>query len=95
MDADRRADVNILVLSIPDCPNAGRMLELLHEATARRSDVTIETSVVDASQPMPAGFSGSPTVLIDGENRSGAPAISEPTCVARLPSLVEVKDWIR
>jgi hypothetical protein len=44
---------------------------------------------------MPAGFSGSPTVLIDGENRSGAPALSEPACTAMLPSLVEVTDWIR
>jgi hypothetical protein len=87
--------VNILVLSIPDCPNARRMLELLREATAGRPDVTIETRVVDASQPMPAGFSGSPTVLIDGENLSGAPEISEPACAAALPSLGDVKDWIR
>jgi len=41
------------------------------------------------------GFSGSPTVLIDGENVSGAPEISEPACASRLPSLAEVKDWIR
>ena len=89
------ADVNILVLSIPDCPNAGRMLELLQEATAGRHDLRIETSVVDPSQPMPEGFSGSPTVLIDGQNVSGAPAISEPACASILPSLAEVTDWIR
>jgi hypothetical protein len=32
-------------------------------------------------------------VLIDGENRSGAPAISEPAFTAMLPSLAEVTDW--
>jgi glutaredoxin len=87
--------VNIVVLSVPECPNVERMLSLLREATAGRHDVRIESSVVDVSQPMPAGFSGSPTVLIDGENRSGAPAISEPACTAILPSLAEVTDWIR
>ncbi len=87
--------VNILVLSVPDCPNVGRMLDLLREATAGRHDVRIESRVVDISQPMPAGFSGSPTVLIEGENRSGAPAISEPACTAMLPSLAEVMGWIR
>lgn len=70
------------------------MLELLQVATAGRNDVKIDTRVVDTSQPMPAGFSGSPTVLIDGENVSRAPAISEPACAAVLPSLAEVKDWI-
>ncbi|HEY5014862.1 MAG TPA: hypothetical protein VIK61_19405 [Acidimicrobiia bacterium] len=87
--------MNIVVLSVPECPNVGRMLDLLREATAGLDDVTIESRVVDASQPMPAGFSGSPTVLIDGENRSGAPAISEPACTATLPSLAEVAAWIR
>ena len=87
--------VKIVVLSVPECPNVGRMLDLLRDATAGRHDVTIEARVVDVSQPMPAGFSGSPTVLIDGENLSGAPAISEPACTAMLPSLAEVTSWIR
>ena len=87
--------VNIVVLSVPDCPNVGGILDLLRAATAGRHDVGIESRVVDVAQPMPAGFSGSPTVLIDGENRSGAPAISEPACMATLPSLAEVTDWIR
>ena len=89
------AVLDIMVLSVPDCPNVESMLDVLREATAGRPDVRIESRVVDVSQPMPAGFSGSPTVLIDGENRSGAPAISEPACTAVLPSLVEVTDWIR
>ena len=88
-------DVNILMLSVPYCPNVERVLDLLREASLGRDDVRIETRVLDVSQPMPAGFSGSPTVLIDGENRSGAPAISEPACTATLPSLAEVTDWIR
>ncbi len=87
--------VNIVVLSVPDCPNVERMLDLLREATAGRHDVTIESRVVDLSQPMPAGFSGSPTVLIDGKNPSGAPAISEAACSAVLPSLDDVTAWIR
>ena len=86
--------MNIVVLSVPDCPNVGRMLDL-REATAGRHDVRIESRAVDVTQPMPAGFSGSPTVLVDGENRSGQPAISKPACAAALPSLVEVTDWIR
>jgi glutaredoxin len=87
--------LNVVVLSVPDCPNVGRMLDLLRQATAGRNDVTIESRVVDISQVMPAGFSGSPTVLIDGENRSGARSITEPACTTILPSLVEVTDWIR
>ena len=55
----------------------------------------IESRVVDVSHAMPAEFSESPTVLIDGKNRSGAPAITAPACTARLPSLAEVMDWIR
>jgi hypothetical protein len=87
--------VNIVVLAVPDCPNVGRMLDLLGEATAGLHDVRVESRVVDVTQPMPAGFSGSPTVLVDGENRSGQPSISEPACNAVLPTLVEVTDWIR
>ncbi len=87
--------VNIVVLSVPDCPNAGRVLDLLREASAGRGDVAIEPRVVDVSQPMPPGFSGSPTVLIDGQNRSGAPAIREPACTAVLPSLADLTDWTR
>ncbi len=87
--------MNVVVLSVPDCPNVGRMLALLREATAGRHDVTIESRVVDVARPMPAGFSGSPTVLIDGENPLRAPAISDPACTAMLPSLAEVTDWIR
>ena len=86
--------MNIVVWSVPDCPNVGRMLDLLREATAGQIDMSIESRVVDVARPMPAGFSGSPTVFIDGENRSGAPATSEPACTATLPSLAEVADWI-
>jgi hypothetical protein len=50
--------VKIVVLSVPECPNVGRMLNLLREATVGRDDVTIESRVIDVSQPMPAGFSG-------------------------------------
>ena len=86
--------MNITVLSVPDCPNVERVLDLLHEATVERTDVRIETSIVDISQSMPAGFSGSPTVLIDGENLSGASEISDPACTARLPLLAEIITWI-
>ena len=86
--------MNITVLSVPDCPNVERVLDLLHEETVKRADVRIETSIVDTSQPMPAGFSGSPTILIDGKNFSGAPEISEPACTARLPLLAQIIAWI-
>lgn len=86
--------MNIVVWSVPDCPNVGLVLDLLREATARRRNVSIESRVVEVEKPIPAGFSGSPTVLIDGQNRSGAPAISEPACTAVLPSLAEVMEWI-
>ena len=94
-DADNLAVVNIVVLSVPDCPNVEPMLDLLREATAGRHDVGIESRVIDISRPMPVGFSGSPTVLIDGENPSGAPAIREPACTATLPSRAEVAAWVR
>ncbi len=87
--------MNIVVLSVPDCPNVDLMLDLLREATAGRRDVTIESRVVDVSRPMPPGFSGSPTVLVDGENPSGATAISEAACTAVMPSLDEVTAWVR
>jgi len=93
--ADNLPVVHIVAWSVSDCPNVEPMLELLRDATAGRHDVRIESCVADVSQPMPAGFSGSPTALIDGENRSGAAAISEPACTATLPSLAEVTGWIR
>lgn len=59
--------MQVIVLSVPDCPKVGVLNERLEEALAGLADVGVERRVVsDEHQAVALGMHGSPTVLIDG-----------------------------
>lgn len=51
-----------------DCPNAGPIIDRALQVASSRPDVTVTPVLVMGEQPVPEGFAGSPTVLIDGIN---------------------------
>lgn len=62
------------VLVVPDCPNTPVMIERLAQALAGRTDVQVETRVIDTvEQAERWGMHGSPTVLVDGRDPFAAP----------------------
>ena len=50
------------------------------------ADVTVLTVLVEDGRPVPAGFAGSPTVLIDGTNPFGGTPTEAPACALRPPT---------
>lgn len=52
------------------CPNAAGIVAVLEVASAERPQVTVTMVTVETDLPVPAGFAGSPTVLIDGTSPS-------------------------
>ncbi len=51
-----------------DCPNARPVLQRVKELAHQRSDLTLVITLVEPDRSAPAGFAGSPTVLVDGVN---------------------------
>lgn len=79
----------IEVFFVDDCPNLPVLLERLEAVTCGRASV--QTTRVDPSGPVPAGFSGSPTLLVDGENPFGVGDDTSVSCSLRIPSVEELK----
>ncbi len=75
---------------VPDCPNAPVLLQRIRDVVG--DDIPVEVRVLDPQEPMPEGFAGSPTLLVDGENAfaAGDPARGA-ACVLRLPSTAELR----
>lgn len=79
------------VLCVPDCPNLPVLLERLEAATS--GSTPIRTTVLDPGSPAPAGFAGSPTLLIDGVNPFGeAGAADASACALTVPSPAQLKE---
>ena len=55
---------------VADCPNLPVLLERLEAVTCGRVDIRLRE--VDPDTLLPAGFSGSPTLLINGQNPYGS-----------------------
>jgi hypothetical protein len=74
-----------------DCPNARPILQRVKELAHQRTELTMTVTLVDIDHPVPLGFAGSPTVLIDGSN----PFAGEPTgaaaCALRPPTADQVE----
>jgi hypothetical protein len=69
-------DMNIELLVVPDCPNAQPAADRLRQVLdgMGRSDVTSTTRVIaDQAEAESAGFTGSPTYLIDGRDPFAEP----------------------
>lgn len=62
--------MDIVLLHVSDCPNVGLARERVAEAS-KRAGVEVhveEVLVADASEAEALGFSGSPTILLDGSD---------------------------
>lgn len=56
------------------CPNWQQLLNRLRDMTATRSDISIDTQAVEtAEEAERLGFTGSPTLLIDGRDPFAEP----------------------
>ena len=74
--------MEVTVLTVPHCPNAGLMDERLATAISGLAGVRVTRRVVDGEQQAAAlGMRGSPTLLIGGTDPFADPA-SRPACLA-------------
>ena len=66
--------MELMVLAVPDCPNAPVLEQRLAEVLAGRPDVTIQRRVIaDMAEAAKWGMHGSPTLLVDGADPFAAP----------------------
>lgn len=81
--------MDIEVMHTSGCPNVVDLIDHL----ARR-DLTVTVTVVTSEEPVPGKFSGSPTVLVDGENPFGGEQISAPACALYPPTIEQIDDHL-
>ena len=66
--------MELVLLTVPDCPNAAAFEERLAAALAGHPAATVRRRVVgDEPEAAEAGMHGSPTLLIDGSDPFAAP----------------------
>ena len=66
--------MQLTVLAVPDCPNAGLLEQRLAQVLDGRPDVTVSRYVVeDQDEATRRGMRGSPTLLIDGTDPFAEP----------------------
>jgi hypothetical protein len=81
---------DIEVQYLLDCPNLPVLLERLEAVTCGR--VKVRLTEIDPADRVPAGFAGSPSLIIDGRNPYGSDdSNAGATCTLRIPSLSELK----
>jgi hypothetical protein len=82
---------DVVVQYVPGCPNVSVVLEHLKDAGADQGAIRLHEFSEEG--PIPIGFAGSPTVLIDGVNPLG-PADPETgaSCTLRIPSVELLKE---
>ncbi len=73
-----------------ECPHARSVMRRLKELADQRADVVLDLTLVELGTSTPLGFTGSPTVLIDGENRFGGTPIDSPACALHPPTADQV-----
>jgi hypothetical protein len=66
--------MDLVLLTVPDCPNAAAFEQRLAAALAGRPDVVVRRRVVASEQEATEeGMHGSPTLLVDGTDPFAAP----------------------
>ena len=66
--------MRVLVLAVPDCPNARLLEECLAQVLEGRRDVLVSRQVIDDEQEAARrGMHGSPTILVDGVDPFAGP----------------------
>lgn len=78
--------VEVEVLYTSDCPNAGALQAYL----AAQPDVSMTATAVVEDGPVPVGFAGSPTVLVNGTNPFGGRPVEAAACALSPPSVADV-----
>lgn len=78
-----------------DCPNAAPVVQRVKRIAHERSDVYPMLTLVADAGPMPEGFAGSPTVLIDGKNPFVGVAVDGPACALRPLTADQVQQALR
>lgn len=85
---DRSAEpVSVELLITPGCPNAAPLADFL-SGLAR---VTLLVTTVDSDGPMPAGFAGSPTVLVEGANPFSQETVADAACALHPPTVDDLR----
>lgn len=84
--------MNVEVQYTPDCANVRPVLQRLEQLAALREDLTLTVVRIDPADPIPAGFAGSPTVLIDGQNRFEGVPTDAAACALHPPTAAQVED---
>jgi hypothetical protein len=74
----------------PDCPNAQPMLQQVAQLAQQTPNLTLVATLVEPGRPVPAGFAGSPTVLVDGVNPFPGELAGQATCALHPPTVSEV-----
>jgi hypothetical protein len=81
-------DVNVELLSVPDCPNVAATRDLLRAVLA---DLGLSVGVVERVGEYP-----SPTVLVNGNDVTGAPTTAGiGSCRIDLPTAGQIKHALR
>jgi hypothetical protein len=69
--------MRVMVLAVPDCPNATLLDERLAQVLEGRSDVSVSRQVIeDEQEAARQGMHGSPTILVDGTDPFAEPGQS-------------------
>ena len=95
MSADRAAlaaaVTHVEVQYTAGCPSAAAIMQRMKELAQARADLTLALVEVEPGRPVPRGFAGSPTVLIDGTNHFGGAPLDAPACALHPPTVDQVE----
>jgi hypothetical protein len=74
MPREELVAMELVLLTVPDCPNAAAFEQRLAAALAGRPDAAVRRRVIASEQKAAAeGMHGSPTLLVDGTDPFAAP----------------------
>ena len=65
--------IELIVLSVPRCPNVPLLEQRLEQALAGRPTVTVRRVIADADEAARCGMCGSPTLLVNGHDPFAVP----------------------
>lgn len=83
--------MHIEILYTADCPNAEPIIDRAQTVASTHPDMAVTTVLVQEGQPVPTGFAGSPTVLINGTNPFNGTPTEAPACAMRPPTADQVE----
>lgn len=67
--------IELMVLSVPGCPNVPLLEQRLAEALAGRRVVTVQRVIAGADEAARCGMCGSPTLLVNGRDPFAVPGM--------------------